>query len=148
MIIYFLLIGIYIYYFSSHPHPDILSSALSPLPMLPICFFWLCFFHLQPFCPFSSQVSLLKFSLILLNSIISLVAFFFCIDDFLCRSCIGLIFPLSIHFQAIDQFFLQEKFEMKYSSDILPISECCLSFLTFLVFSVVVHMSLGLYVFS
>lgn len=84
------------------------------------------FFHLQPFCPFS--VSLLKFSLILLNFFISLAAFFFCIDDFLCRSCIGLIFPLSNHFQAIDQFFLQENFEMKYSSDILPISEYCLPF--------------------
>lgn len=72
-------------------------------------FLALFFFHLQPFCPFSSQVSLLKFSLILLNSIISLAAFFFCIDDFLCRSCIGLIFPLSIHFQAIDQFFFTRK---------------------------------------
>lgn len=70
-------------------------------------FLALFFFIFNPFVP--SQVSLLKFSLILLNSIISLAAFFFCIDDFLCRSCIGLIFPLSIHFQAIDQFFFTRK---------------------------------------
>lgn len=142
-----LLVSIYII---SHPIPILTFFLLLWVhcPCFPYAFFGFVFFHLQPFYPFSSQVSLLKFSLILLNSIISLAAFFFCIDDFLCRSCIGLIFPLSIHFQAIDQFFLQEKFEMKYSSDILPISECCLSFLTFLVFSVVVYMSLGLYVFS
>lgn len=37
---------------------------------------------------------------------------------------------------------------MKYSSDILPISECCLPFLMFFVFSIVVYMSSGFYVSS
>lgn len=107
------------------------------------------FFHLQPFCPFSSQVSLLKFSLILLNSIISLAAFFFCIDDFLCRSCIGLIFPLSIHFQAIDQFFFYKK-TLKWNIHLIFYlsQNVAFLFLMFLVFSVTVYMSLGLYVFS
>lgn len=103
-----LLVSIYII---SHPIPILTFFLLLWVhcPCFPYAFFGFVFFHLQPFYPFSSQVSLLKFSLILLNSIISLVAFFFCIDDFLCRSCIGLIFPLSIHFQAIDQFFFTRK---------------------------------------
>lgn len=45
MIICFLLVGVYMYYFSSHLHPDSLSSAfLSPLSMLPTILFFSCDF--------------------------------------------------------------------------------------------------------
>lgn len=122
-------------YIISYPIPILTFFLLLWVhcPCFPYAFFGFVFFHLQPFCPFSSQVSLLKLSLILLNSIV-LYWINFPIE-----------YSLSGHWSI---FFLQENFEMKYSSDILPISECCLSFLTFLVFSVVVYMSLGLYVFS
>lgn len=136
----------------SHPIPILTFFLLLWVhcPCFPYAFFsFVFFFHLQPFCPFSSQVSLLKFSLILLNSIISLAAFFFCIDDFLCRSCIGLIFPLSIHFQAIDQFFFYKK-TLKWNIHLIFYlsQNVAFLFLMFLVFSVTVYMSLGLYVFS
>lgn len=65
------------------------------------------------FNAFVLSASLLTVSFILLSFFISLADFFFCIDDFLCRSCIWLIFPLSIHFQVIDfVLFFKKTFDI------------------------------------